>query len=199
MSLITVGLLGQTPPITQSETDQVVFAGPGTLTIAGPPGPPIDVVLSQLAGIGAVNNYVLSNANVTLGGVAGVNALVTYSIGDAGTLTLSNLLGVTAGSIVTFTANTGKLVLGNGINLNLLSGLAIAGFMPGNTIDVGGLASSVTYADNAGTNTGGTLTLLNGNGQTVATLPLTTGEYVAGEFQLSADGSGGRWSGSVRR
>lgn len=188
MALITVGL-GQTQTINQSDTDTVAFLGLGTLNIAGTPGAPIDVILSQVAGVGVLNTINLTNANVTLGGVAGVNALANYTIGSGGTLTLASTVGVAAGSSITFTAPNSKLVLGAGLNLGVLNG--IAGFAPGSTIDVSAMAASVSYADNAGSGTGGTLTLLDGSGAPVATLPLTTGEYVAGEFRLTADGNGG--------
>ncbi len=188
MALVIVGP-GQSPTISQSETDMVAFSGAGTLTIAGTPTQPIAVTLSQITGAVLGSTIALTNANVTLSGAAGVSGLANYAIGSGGTLTVANTAGVAVASGVTFTGGNGTLVLANGVNIGLLG--SIAGFAPGNTIDVSAVASSVRYADGAGTGTGGTLTLLDGNGQTVATLPLTTGEYVAGEFQLSADGSGG--------
>ncbi|MGI4799110.1 MAG: hypothetical protein ACRYG8_34745 [Janthinobacterium lividum] len=188
MALVVVGL-GQNQTISQSETDTVAFSGPGTLTIAGTATQPIAVTLSQVTGGVVGSTVALSNANVTLSGAAGVSGFANYAIGSGGTLTLANTAGVSVASGVTFTGGNGTLVLANGVNVGVLG--SIAGFAPGNTIDVSAVASSVRYADDAGTGTGGTLTLLDGNGQTVATLPLTTGEYVGGEFQLSADGRGG--------
>ena len=187
MSVI-VGL-GQNQTINQSGADSVSFLGLGTLDITGTPAQPITVTLSQVAGIGVANTISLTDADVTLSGVAGVNALVDYTLGQGSTLRLASTVGVAAGSSVTFTAPDSELIVGRGVDLNALN--SIGGFGPGNTIDVSALATSVSYADNAGTGTGGTLTLLNGSGQTVATLPLTSGEYVAGEFQLSPDGTGG--------
>ena len=187
MSVI-VGL-DQNQTINQSGADSVSFLGLGTLDITGTPAQPITVTLSQVAGIGVANTISLTDADVTLSGVAGVNALVDYTLGQASTLRLASTVGVAAGSSVTFTAPDSELIVGRGVDLSVLN--AIGGFGPGNTIDVSALATSVSYADNAGTGTGGTLTLLDGSGQTVATLPLTSGEYVAGEFQLSPDGTGG--------
>ncbi|MGI4798242.1 MAG: hypothetical protein ACRYG8_30205 [Janthinobacterium lividum] len=188
MAPVIVGL-GQNRTISQSETDTVAFSGPGTLTIAGTPTQPIAVTLSQVTGGVVGSTVALTNATVTLSGAAGVSGFANYAIGSGGTLVLANTAGVTVASGVTFTGGNGALVLANGVNVGVLN--SIAGFAPGNTIDVSAVASSVRYADDPGTGTGGTLTLLDGNGQTVGTLPLTTGEYVAGEFQLSADGSGG--------
>ena len=88
------------------------------------------------------------------------------------------------GTTVNFTAPGSQLVLGAGINLGLLSG--IGGFGPGRSIDVSQLAASVTYADNAGPDTGGILTLRDAGGAAVGILPLTSGEFSAGELQSNA-------------
>ena len=52
--------------------------------------------------------------------------------------------------------------------------------------------SNITFAydDNAGTNTGGTLTIF-GSGDTVDSITFANGEYTTASFTLSSDGSGG--------
>ena len=160
-----------------------------TLTYAGSPGNPSTATISTLPGGGAVTTINLTNANVTLDISTGSGAVVSGNVGSGGTLTFKSTVGIAAGSTVTFTGTDGKLVLGSGITVGVISG--IAGFAPGNTIDVSGVAASVAYSDGSGSGTGGTLTLLDASGTALASLPLTTGEYVAGNFRLSSDGSGG--------
>ncbi|MGI4799250.1 MAG: hypothetical protein ACRYG8_35465 [Janthinobacterium lividum] len=160
-----------------------------TLTYAGSPGNPSTATISTLPGGGAVTTINLTNANVTLDIATGSGAVVSGNIGSGGTLTFKSTVGIAAGSTVTFAGSDSKLVLGNGITVGVISG--IAGFAPGSTIDVSGVAASVAYSDGAGSGSGGTLTLLDGSGSALASLPLTTGEYVAGNFRLSSDGTGG--------
>src|SRR5450759_1731693 len=52
--------------------------------------------------------------------------------------------------------------------------------------------SNITFAydDNAGTDTGGTLTIF-GSGDTVDSITFANGEYTTASFTLSSDGSGG--------
>ena len=77
------------------------------------------------------------------------------------------------------------LVVGNGVNLSLLG--AINGFGPGSNIDLSAAGfASYTYSDNAGTGTGGTLTLLDGNGNATGSVALSTGEFTAGSFYVHA-------------
>ena len=188
MSVINVGLL-QTQTINQSGTDSVDFAGVGTLDVMGVPGIPITVDLSQVAGVGLLDTINVSNALVTLGGVAGVSALTQYNIGASAELVLSSMVGVAAGSAINFAASGSRLVLGSGVDLSLIG--SITGFGPGSSIDVAAAAASLSYAANSGTNTGGVVTLLNGGGQPVETVTLNTGNFTASSFMLSPDGSGG--------
>ncbi|MGI4801921.1 MAG: hypothetical protein ACRYG8_49395 [Janthinobacterium lividum] len=160
-----------------------------TLTYAGSPGNPSTATISTLPGGGAVTTVNLTNANVTLDISTGSGAVVSGNIGSGGILTFKSTVGIAAGSTVTFAGTDSRLVLGSGITVGVISG--IAGFAPGSTIDVSGVAASVAYSDDSGSGTGGTLTLLNASGTALASLPLTTGEYVAGNFRLSSDGSGG--------
>ncbi len=160
-----------------------------TLTYAGSPGNPSTATISTLPGGGAVTTVNLTNANVTLDISTGSGAVVSGNIGSGGTLTFKSTVGIAAGSTVTFTGTDSRLVLGSGITVGVISG--IAGFAPGSTIDVSGVAASVAYSDDSGSGSGGTLTLLDSSGTALASLPLTTGEYVAGNFRLSSDGSGG--------
>lgn len=174
----------------QTVTQNSAAASSGsTLTYAGSPGNPSTATISTLPGGGAVTTINLTNANVTLDISTGSGAVVAGNIGSGGTLTFKSTVGIASGSTVTFAGTDGKLVLGSGITVGVISG--IAGFVPGNTIDVSGVAASVAYSDGSGNGTGGTLTLLDGNGTALTSLPLTTGEYVAGNFRLSSDGSGG--------
>lgn len=188
MALYNVGT-GGTQTINQSGTDSVSFQGTGTLNIAGTPAAPIDVTLSQLGGIGLLDTINITDANVAVDGGVGLNALQDYNLGSGATLALDNAQSVSTGTTVTFTAPDSRLALGNGVDPTILGG--IAGFAPGNTVDVREQAASVAYSDNPGTNTGGTLTLLDSNGQAVSTLNLISGEYTAARFQTSADGVGG--------
>ncbi len=188
MALITVGL-GGTQTVTTSGDDTVSFMGLGTLNVTGTPAAPIAVTISQLAGVGLLDTINISNATVTLGGVAGVSALTAFNIGAGGRLNLASTLDVTAGSTVTFTGPNSVLGLSSGIDLSVLTG--ISGFAPGSAIDVSQVAASVSYADAPGTGTGGILTLRDAAGNPLGSLPLTSGEYTAASFALTPDGSGG--------
>ena len=188
MSNVVVGL-GGTQDITTSGTDAATFLGAGTLNITGTPANPIDVILASVAGVGVLDVINLTDANVTLGGNAGVSALTQYNIGQGGTLRLTSTANVEPGSTITFTAPNSRLVLGSGTDLSPFS--SIDGFGPGSSIDVSQAASGVSYADAQGANTGGVLSLLDGGGNVVATVPLGTGDYVGGNFKLGPDGSGG--------
>ncbi len=81
MALVDVGL-GGTQTIDQSGTDSVAFQGIGTLNIAGSPANPIDVILSQVGGVGLLDTVDITDANVLLDGVAGVSALANYNVGS---------------------------------------------------------------------------------------------------------------------
>ena len=188
MPLVTVGL-GGTQTITSSETDIVSFLGIGTLNVTGTAAAPIDVTLGQIAGVGALDTINISNATVTVNGLAGVSALLAFNIGAGGRLNLASTLNVAAGSTVTFNGANSVLGLGGAVNLSLLNG--IAGFAPGSAIDVGQLAAGFTYADAPGNGTGGIITLRDAGGSAIGTLPLLTGEYTAASFQLSPDSTGG--------
>lgn len=187
MALVTVGL-GGTHLINQDETDAITFLGLGTLDIAGTAVAPIDVTLSQVAGIGLLDTITVTNANVMLNGVAGVSALTSLLIGGGGRLELSNTANIAVGTTVAFTASSGHLVLDSGVNLSLLSG--ISGFGPGNSIDVGPVATALAYADAPGANTGGVLTLLNGSNP-VDAIQFSSGDFSTTSFKLSSDGIGG--------
>ncbi len=188
MTVINVSA-GGTRTVNQSGTDDVSFTGAGTLDITGMPASPIDVTLSSVGGVGLLDTINITDANVLLAGVAGLSALTTYNIGDGGTLTLSNTAQLSAGSTVNFTSPNGHLVLGNGADVSVLSGLS--GYQPGDTIDLPNGAASVSYADNPGANTGGLLTLLDSNGNPITSLKLLTGDYTGQSFGLSPDGNGG--------
>lgn len=177
----------QMQPTTQNSA--AATQGSSILTYAGSVGSPQTVTVSTLAGGGAVTTVNLTNANVTLDISTGAGAVVNGNIGSGGTLTFKSTVGIGAGSTVTFSAPNSTLVLGSGINVGVISG--IAGFAPGSTIDVSGLASTVSYADDPNSGTGGVLTLRDSSGTALAALQLTTGEYVAGDFRLSNDGVGG--------
>ena len=188
MALINVGVLG-TGSINQSGSDSVNFVGVGTLDIAGPPGPPITVDLTQIAGVGVLDTINITNATVTVGGVANVSALLQYNIGAGGTLILDSAVGVAAGTAIDFTAVDSRLVLGPALNLTLLG--SISGFGPGSSIDVPPAAASLIYTDAPGANTGGVITLYNSSNQAVDTITLNTGDFTTSSFRLSPDGTGG--------
>ena len=155
-------------------------------SINGSPGNPANVTLSSINGSGLSLTY----ANVTLTGSAGITSPVDYAIGVGGKLIFGSTGSIAAGSTVTFGASDAALVLGSGITAPVILN-GIAGFGPGNTIDVSALAATLVYSDSPSSGTGGTLSLVNSSGTVVGTLGLTTGEYVSGDFRLSADGSGG--------
>ena len=169
--------------------DDADFLGAGTLNIAGTPTNPITVTLSTLAGAGALDTVNISDANTTLNGAAGVSALTNVNIGSGGSLDLASTTDLTPGLTVTFTAPDGSLAVGSGVDLSPLS--SIAGFSGSNTIDLGQPATTASYTDNPGSNTGGTLSLMDANGNTVATLPFSTGDFTTGSFVLQSDGNGG--------
>ncbi len=174
-----------------SSGDYAVSLGAlSTLNIAGTAANPITVNLSSVSGVGALDVVNISNALVTYNGTAGISAVVAYKIGSGGTFTLASTVGVGVGTSIAFTGTNSRLVLGNAVNLSLLSS-GISGFAPGSSIDVSALAASVSYVDGTGTNTGGTLNLLNSSGTVVQTISLSTGEYVSGDFRLTPDSNGG--------
>lgn len=176
--------------ISSSGDYTVTLGGASTLNIAGTVANPITVNLSSVGGVGAADFINISNAVVTYNGTAGVNAIVAYKIGSGGMLNFASTVGVGALTSIGFTGTNSRLVLGGGVNLNLLSS-AISGFAPGSSIDVSALAASVSYVDGTGNNTGGTLNLLNSSGTVVQSIALSTGEYVAGDFRLTPDTNGG--------
>ena len=188
MPVVNVPILG-TRSITNSETDTVTFTGAGTLDISGTQQNPITVTLSSVAGVGLLDTINITYADVTLEGPAGVGAIGTYNIGTGGTLRLASNLGVSAAMAINFTGTHSHLVIGNGVNLSLLG--PIDGFGPGSNIDVANPSVTYTYTDNSGTNTGGTLALLDGSGNTVKTVALNTGEFTASSFNVHPDGTGG--------
>lgn len=176
--------------ISSSGNYTVTLGALSTLNITGTVANPITVNLSSVSGVGALDVINISNALVTYNGAAGINAVVAYKIGSAGTLTFASTVGVAAGTSIAFTGTNSRLVLGSGVNLSLLSS-GISGFAPGSSIDVSALAASASYVDGTGNNTGGTLNLLNSSGTVVQSISLSTGEYVAGDFRLTPDSSGG--------
>ena len=189
MSIVTVNALSPSN-INSSGSDSVSFVGVGTLNIAGTPQNPISVTLSQVGGVGLLDTINISYADVTLSGVAGVSALVAYNIGTGGTLRLQSTVGVALGTTINFSAPNSHLVVGSGVNLNLLGG--ISGFGPGSNIDLSSAGfASYSYSDNGGTGTGGTLTLRDAGGNTTGTVMLSTGEFTASSFNVHPDGSGG--------
>ncbi len=188
MPNIVVGV-GGSQTIGASGSYDADFLGVGTLDIAGTPGAPIDVTLATLAGLGALDTINISDANTTLDGVAGVSLLMDINIGSGGSLDLASTAGLTVGSTITFTAQSGTLTTASGVDLSLLSG--IAGFSAGNKIDVPQAATTASYVANPGANAGGTLSLLDTGGNTVAQLPLSTGDFTTGSFVLQPDGAGG--------
>ena len=103
MSTVSVGI-GGNGSISQSGTDSVSFLGLGTLNIAGTAQLPITVVLSSVGGVGALDTINITNADVTLNGVAGTSALAAYNIGAGGTLRLQSSVGIAAGTTITFNA-----------------------------------------------------------------------------------------------
>ena len=188
MSVISVGIL-QTQTINQSGTDSINFVGAGTLDVTGIAGTPITVDLSQVAGAGVLDTINISNAVVTLGGVAGVSALTQYNITADSELVLSSSVSLAAGSAIEFVAAGSRLVFGSGVDFSLIG--SITGFGYGSSIDVAPAAASLLYAANPGMNTGGVITLLNSGGQAVDTVTLNTGSFTSSSFMLSHDSSGG--------
>ena len=189
MPTITVGV-GETQTINTSETDTVTFLGLGTLNVSGTTSAPITVNLTQLAGVtGLLDTINITNAAVTLSGLAGVSALTAFNIGAGGRLNLASVANLQLGSIINFSGQNSVLGLGAGLGLGVLTG--VSGFAPGSAIDVSQVAGSVTYADASGTNTGGVLTIRDTAGSPIDTVPLTTGEYTAASFTLTPDGTGG--------
>lgn len=193
MTTVNVGA-GGVRTINQSETDDVAFAGLGTLNVSGTPTSPINVTLSSVAGAGALDTINITDANVTLSGPASVNALTTYNVGDGGTLTLASGAQVQAGSVIHFTSPNSHLVLGNGSSVSALSG--VSGYQPGDTIDFPPTATSVTYADNPGANTGGVLTAMDANGNPIGSIALLDGDYTTQDFPVSPNGSNSTVVGS---
>ena len=189
MTNVVVGF-GGSQTISSSGTYDAEFLGAGTLTIAGTPGDKIDVTLATLAEAGLLDTVNISDANTTLDGLAGLSALTNINIGTGGTLELASTAVLNVGSTVSFTGQDGTLTLGNGVSIAALSG--IAGFGAGKLIDVGGAAATTaSFTPNPGSNAGGTLSLLDSSGNTVAALPLSTGDFTSGSFVLRPDGSGG--------
>ena len=189
MSIVTVSALFPAN-INSSGSDSVSFSGLGTLNIAGTPQNPITVTLSQVGGIGLLDTINISYADVTLEGVAGISALVAYNIGSGGTLRLQSSIGVSLGTTIDFSAPSSHLVIGSGVNVNLLG--AIAGFAEGSDIDLSSAGfASYSYTDNAGSGTGGTLTLRDAGGNTTGTVKLSTGEFTASSFHVHPDGASG--------
>lgn len=188
MATTNVGV-GGTQTINQSGTDDVFFAGAGTLDIAGTPTNPINVTLSQVTGVGVLDTINITDANVTLAGDAGATALVTYNVGSGGTLTTSDTAQLAVGSTINLTSPDSHVVTGSGANASVLSGLS--GFVPGDTVDIPAAAAGVTYADNPGANTGGQLTFTDSNGTPVGSVGFLTGDYTAQSFGLAPDGNGG--------
>ena len=191
MSVVTVNP-GTTSTISTSSSDSVVFAGIGTLNVTGTAQNPITVVLSSVAGVGALDTIHLSYADVSLGGGAGVSALVNYTIGTASTLRVQSLLGVAAGSTIAFNGSNSHLVFNSSINLLQLANISIAGFGPGSNIDLTGSgAASYTYVGNSTPGTGGTLTLLDAQGNATGSVVLTTGNFTTASFNVHPDSGGG--------
>jgi len=178
---LNVGLLGtQTAVIDESDTY--------TLNLSVALGATLNV---NVVGEGTHAVIAGVNANITLASVTNYNvgegatlqfddlaslsvsalAATNFTIADNGTLILNDFLGVNVlGSrTLAFTGDTGKLVLGAGLDLNLLSSVEIEGFGYGKEIDVSQLANSIEYSSLTGT-----LYLFN-DGLLVGTVPLERG------------------------
>ena len=107
-----------------------------------------------------------SNMNVTFDNGSGTPAYGELVLGHASDF---------SGQISGFTGTAPDTTHSDAIDLNDIS-----------------FGSNITFAydDNAGTDTGGTLTIF-GSGDTVASITFANGEYTTASFTLSSDGSGG--------
>ena len=187
-SVVLVTLL--TPGSIQSSgTYDVSVAAAGSINVTGSGSSPIDVVLSSVAAVGLATTYNIVNANVRLNGAASVALLTTYNIGNNSTLEVNTGVGLPVGTAVNFTGTTGHLVV-DGLSIPVLG--SISGFGPGKTIDIAAIAlDHVSYTDNAGPNTGGTLTLYGTNNTQLGTVALNTGDFVTSNFGMIPDGGNG--------
>src|SRR5262249_56640889 len=117
---------------------------------------------------------VSGGANLEFGAASPAN--VTFAAGAYSTLVLNNPIAF-AGNIFGFTGTDPQ---------------------HSDVIDLKGIAfdagTSWVYQDNAGSNTGGTLTIsetVNGTSTTVDRITFANGDYTTANFKLMTDGSGG--------
>src|SRR5262249_40167799 len=116
----------------------------------------------------------IGGATLEFGGASSTN--VTFADGNFGTLVLDNP-----------SAYTGQI-----------SGFGGIGPQDSDLIELKGIAfdasSSWTYYDNAGSDTGGTLTIfetISGTTKTADSIIFANGDYTTADFILASDGNGG--------
>lgn len=147
---------------------------------ASPLNDPVNASFDTLSVIG-LTNVKVQHASLAIEGLANVNLLTNFSIGDGGKLDLSDTVGLNVASPITFAGAGGVLVLDRDVNLSLLSG--ISGFNDDviSFRDVP-VATSASYAN-------GVLSVYNGASQ-VASVALS-GTFDASQLGVQSNGKGG--------
>lgn len=147
---------------------------------------------TAVANVDLLSTFTVQDAAVLqLGGNLSVNALDRFIIGQDGTLDLAGNVSVGVLNDISFAsgATGGLLVLGNGVDVNLLSN--IAGFAGGDSIDLAGAGaplSATSYTDMFnGTDTNFTVDMAGGGTKDFA----LAGNMTADPFSMSSDGAGG--------
>jgi len=170
------------------DTGANVVTNSGTLEATGSGGLIVDSDLSNSGLIWADGGNITINGAVTGSGTALINgatlefsgtssANVAFEDGNFGTLVLDNPITYT-GQISGF---------GGGIGSQNSDSIELKGIV----FDAG---TSWTYSDNAGSDTGGTLTIfetVDGTKNAVNSLTFADGDYTTANFVLGSDGNGG--------
>jgi hypothetical protein len=153
---ITVGAF-QTRTLTSSATYSSVTINVGGTLIASGTG--TVVTINGLAATALATIEAENGATIDLNSVVGISALNAYDIGNNGTFEAGSGLNASLLSPFTFTnssTTTGTLILDQGLNINLLDG--IASFGKGDSIDLSGYqVTGLTYTTGLGGS--GTLTV----------------------------------------
>jgi hypothetical protein len=189
--------------ITTSGTYDVSVGALATVDIEGTSSAPINVTVDQggLISGAIVSTTNISNADEFVNALGNVDVLTTYNVGEDGaggvtghgTLAFgSGLANVTLLSSINLDGTNDKIVLGSGLNIDLLNNLN--GFAPSDTINLQNvLATSATFTQNSGLfgpQPGGTVTLLD-NGVVTGQFSLSTGTFAPDGFQVVSDPGGG--------
>jgi hypothetical protein len=127
-----------------------------------------------------------NNTSNILGSITGTGVI---EIANNSTLRINGSVG--SGQTILFSVDPGggantKLVLGDPSNFHA----KILDFQGNDQIDlINFVPTTITWVDNAGTNTGGALTI--SNGITTAVITFADGDYTIANFKLTSDGNGG--------